>query len=99
RLSSAGVLVAGADSNATAVDLGDGDTVAVLGFSPWNDPSVLDLAAVRRHVARAAAQYHRVIVTMHIGAEGPAARHTPNRAERFAGEQRGNSMAFARAAS
>ncbi len=40
----------------------------------------------------------RVIVTMHIGAEGAAARHTPDRVERFAGENRGNSVAFARVA-
>jgi hypothetical protein len=56
------------------------------------------LAAVRRHVARAAAAFGRVIVTMHTGAEGPAARHTYDRTERFAGEDRGNSVAFAHAA-
>ena len=50
-------------------------------------------------MARAVGQYHRVIVTMHIGAEGPAARHTRAVGERFAGERRGNSIAFARAAS
>ena len=35
---------------------------------------------------------------MHIGAEGASARHTPDRVEHFAGENRGNSVAFARAA-
>jgi hypothetical protein len=35
---------------------------------------------------------------MHIGAEGASARHTIDRIEWFAGENRGNSVAFARAA-
>src|SRR3989304_5866724 len=40
----------------------------------------------------------RVIVTMHVGAEGATARRTRDVVERFAGENRGNSVAFARAA-
>ena len=99
RLTEAGVLVTGADSIATPVPVGPGDTIGVLGFSSGNHPSVLDLAAVRRYVERAAAQYGRVIVTMHIGAEGAKARRTPDRLEMFAGERRGNSVAFARVAS
>ena len=98
RLDAAGVLVTGADTLATAVPIGEGDTVAVLGFSPWTFARVHDLAAVRRHVARAAERHARVIVTMHIGAEGATARHTRDVVERFAGENRGNSVAFARAA-
>jgi hypothetical protein len=97
-LGGAGVLVTGADTLATPVPVGADDTVAVLGFSPWSVANVTDLAAVRRHVARAAAAFGRVIVTMHTGAEGPAARHTYDRTERFAGEDRGNSVAFAHAA-
>jgi poly-gamma-glutamate capsule biosynthesis protein CapA/YwtB (metallophosphatase superfamily) len=98
RLDAAGVLATGADTIATPVAIGDGDTIGVLGFSPWSVARVEDLNAVRRHVARAAARYGRVIVTMHIGAEGGGARHTHDRLERFAGESRGNSVAFARAA-
>ena len=97
-LAAAGVLATGADTLATAVPVGDGDTVAVLGFSPWSVAGVGDLDAVRRHVARAAARYGRVVVTMHIGAEGATARHTSDAVEHFAGENRGNSVAFARAA-
>ena len=97
-LAQAGVLVTGADTLATAVAVAEGDTIAVLGFSPWSVQGVTDLDAVKRSVARAAARYGRVIVTMHIGAEGAAARHTPDQIERFAGENRGNSVAFARAA-
>jgi hypothetical protein len=98
RLDAAGVLATGADTLATAVDIGGGDTIGVLGFSPWSAARVQDPAAVRRHVARAMARFGRVIVTMHIGAEGAGARHTYDRVERFAGENRGNSIAFARAA-
>lgn len=98
RLAEAGVLATGADTLATPVPVGDGDTLAVLGFSPWSIARVTDLDAVRRTVRRAAERYGRVIVAMHIGAEGAGARHTPDRLERFAGENRGNSVAFARAA-
>ncbi len=97
-LAQAGVLTTGADTLATPVPVGDADTIAVLGFSPWSIAGVTDLDAVRRHVTRAAERYGRVIVTMHIGAEGATARHTPDRIEHFAGENRGNSVAFARAA-
>jgi len=97
-LSKAGVLVTGADTLATPVPVADGDTIAVLGFSPWSIAGVGDLDAVRRDVRRAAERYGRVVVTMHIGAEGEAARHTPDQTEHFAGESRGNSVAFARAA-
>jgi capsule synthesis protein PGA_cap len=97
-LSVAGVRITGADTLATALAVGDGDTVGVLGFSPWSIAGVADLDAVRRHVARAAVRYGRVIVTMHIGAEGAPARHTPDSVEVFAGENRGNSVAFAHAA-
>jgi hypothetical protein len=98
RLAEAGVLATGADTLATPVPVSDGDTLAVLGFSPWSIARVTDLDAVRRTVRRAAERYGRVIVAMHIGAEGAGARHTPDRLERFAGENRGNSVAFARAA-
>jgi hypothetical protein len=98
RLTQAGVLVTGADTMATLVPVAEGDTIAVLGFSPWTIAGITDLDAVRRHVSLAAERYGRVIVTMHIGAEGPTARHTPDKIERFAGENRGNSVAFARTA-
>ncbi len=97
-LAKAGVLATGADTLATPVPVGEGDTIAVLGFSPWSVARLADLEEVRRLVARAAERYGRVIVTMHIGAEGPAARHTRDAIEHFAGENRGNSVAFARAA-
>ncbi len=99
HLRQAGAHVTGADTLATPVVTPAGDTVAVLGFSPFlAGPDPRDLSAVRRHVARAFARYGRVIVSMHVGAEGSGAQRTPNRSEIFLGEDRGNSVAIARAA-
>jgi hypothetical protein len=99
NLRQAGISVTGADTLATLAVTSRGDTIAFLGFSTFRagaDPR--DLAAVRRHVARAFASYRRVVVTMHMGAEGRGAQRTPDRTEMFLGEDRGNSVAFARAA-
>lgn len=99
HLKEAGVFVTGADTLPTLVPLPDGDTLAVLGFSTSAGPDPRDLAAVRRHVGRAAARYPRVVATMHMGAEGVRAQRTPNRTEIFLSSiNRGNSVAFARAA-
>lgn len=98
HLALAGVNVTGADTLATEVVTARGDTVAILGFSISGVPDVRDLAGVRRHVGRAAARYRRVIVTMHLGAEGPTSQRTRNRMERYAGSPRGNPVAFAEAA-
>jgi len=99
QLDSAGIRVTGADTLATAVALSSGDTIGVLGF--YTDsltPDARDLRAVRRHVARAVEQYGTVIVTMHLGAEGPTAQRTRNATERFLRINRGNPVGFADAA-
>ncbi len=98
-LERAGIFVTGADTLATAVPTVFGDTLGVLGF--YTDslaPDARDLAAVRRHVARAVARYGTVIVTMHLGAEGAGAQRTRNAVERFLGLNRGNPVGFANAA-
>lgn len=98
-LDSAGVQVTGADTLATPVITERGDTVAFLGFYTGSDsPDARNLAAVRRHVARAVASYGTVIVTMHLGAEGLGAQRTRDVNEIFVGTQRGNPVAFANAA-
>ncbi|HEX6631091.1 MAG TPA: CapA family protein [Gemmatimonadaceae bacterium] len=98
HLEAAGVYVTGADTLPTLVPLG-GDTVAVLGFTTSTaGPDARDLAAVRRHVARAAARHDRVIVTVHMGAEGVRAQRTRARVERYFNENRGDPVAFARTA-
>ncbi|MBC7788531.1 MAG: CapA family protein [Anaerolineae bacterium] len=99
HLRRAGVHVTGDDTTATPVAVGQGDTVAFLGYSTSGGPDPRDLAAVKRHVARAAARYSRVVVTMHMGAEGADAQRTPNMTEIFLGSiDRGNSVAFAHTA-
>ena len=98
-LDSADVRVTGADTLATPIITHRGDTIAFLGFYTGADsPDARNLAGVRRHVARAVASYGTVIVTMHLGAEGPTAQRTRDVNEIFVGTQRGNPVAFARAA-
>jgi hypothetical protein len=94
----ASVSVTGMDTIATPVVTGGGDTVAFLGYSPSGGPDPRDLDAVKRQVARAAARWPRLVVTMHMGAEGAAAQRTPDSTEIFIGIDRGNAVAFARAA-
>ncbi len=99
HLRDAGIFVTGTDTLAVPVITPLGDTVGVLGFSPFvAGPDPRDLASVRRHVERAARRFPRVVVTMHMGAEGRGAQRTPDRSERFFGEDRGNSVAFAHTA-
>ncbi|HWO87776.1 MAG TPA: CapA family protein [Gemmatimonadales bacterium] len=99
HLAEAGVFVTGNDTLPTIVPVRDGDTIAVLGFSTFQaGPDARDLAAVRRHVARAAARHRRVVVTVHNGAEGFGAQRTADRQELYLGEDRGNPVAFARTA-
>lgn len=98
RLDSAGVRVTGADSAPTIVVTPQGDTVAILGFAASPPMDVRDLDLVRRLVARAADITPRVVVTMHLGAEGPTAQRTLDANEKFVGEERGDPVAFARAA-
>ena len=97
-LTDAGVWVTGADTDATLVTTARGDTLAILGFSASPPMDVNDLALVKRLVARAKALTPRVIVTMHLGAEGPGAQRTRDQPEKFVGEVRGDPIAFARAA-
>ncbi len=99
RLKRAGIFVVGADTIATPVALPSGDTIAMLGFHTDSDaPDARDLDAVRRHVRRAADRYPIVVVTMHLGGEGPGAQRTQNATELFLGMDRGNPVGFADAA-
>ena len=98
-LRDAGIYVAGSDTLPVIVPLSTGDTIAVLGFhTDTAAPDARDLAAVRRYVRRAARQYGTVIVTVHLGAEGPNAQRTRNTTEKFLRMNRGNPVAFANAA-
>jgi poly-gamma-glutamate capsule biosynthesis protein CapA/YwtB (metallophosphatase superfamily) len=95
----AGVFVTGVDTLATAAIVGAADTVGVLGFSAAQaGPDARDPDAVARHVSRAKALYPRLIVTVHMGAEGAGAQRTFDTTEIFLGENRGNPVRFARVA-
>lgn len=100
NLLQAGAHVTGNDTIPALVVSENGrDTVAVLGFSTFRaGPDARDLSAVRRHVARAFARYKRVVVSVHMGAEGRGAQRTPHETEIFLGEDRGNPVEFARTA-
>ena len=99
HLRDAGVHVVGSDTLPTLVPLPDGDSLALLGFSVFSaGPDARDLEALARHVARAAAAYARVVVSLHVGAEGVGAQRTPDATERFAGEDRGNPVRIAHTA-
>ena len=100
-LRDAGALVTGMDTIATEVLLRDSTRMGILGFyTSTETPDLRDLAAVRRHVARAAAGFDVVVVTAHMGAEGIAAQRTRDTVELFLQSKinRGNPVAFARAA-
>ncbi|MCC6830951.1 MAG: CapA family protein [Thermoleophilia bacterium] len=77
----------------------DGAKVAVLGFTTYRWGNRMErLPAVRRLVAKAAAEADLVIVSMHAGAEGRDATHVRSGTEFFLGENRGDVKAFSRAA-
>ncbi len=97
-LERAHVHITGVDTLATPVVTRGGDTVAFLGFSTSTGPDPRDLEAVKRHVARAAARYPLLVVTMHLGAEGRTAQRTRDTMEVYFEERRGNPVAFAHAA-
>src|SRR5206468_10521213 len=67
-------------------------------YTDSTTPDARDLRAVRRHVAPSVEQYGTVIVTMHLGAEGPRAQRTRNATEHFLKLNRGNPVGFADAA-
>jgi hypothetical protein len=73
-----------------------GVKVGVLGFSSyrWSN-SLIDLAAAREVVERAAAQVDLVVVQVHMGAEGSGATRVRPGTEMFLGENRGDPIAFA----
>ncbi|MEH2304028.1 CapA family protein [Nostoc sp.] len=71
--------------------------VAMVGFSPYEMyNSIHNLGAAQALVAEAKNKAKIVVVSMHAGAEGTGALHIKNQTEFFYGENRGNSIQFAR---
>ncbi|MEM9925694.1 MAG: CapA family protein [Cyanobacteria bacterium P01_D01_bin.50] len=74
-------------------------TVAMIGFAPYTMyNSIHDLETATALIREAKSRADIVVVSMHAGAEGTNALHVKNRTEYFYGENRGNSIQFARAA-
>ena len=73
-----------------------GIRVAFVAFAPYDyDASLLDVAAARALIERAAGEARVVVVYMHAGAEGADADRVTDREEYYLGEDRGDAEAFA----
>ncbi len=84
----------GARGQITLVDVA-GVRVAVLGFSPYaRDNSVIDLAAAKAVVQKAAGLAEVVVIQVHWGAEGADETHVKPGTEYFLGENRGDPIKF-----
>ncbi|MBW4517762.1 MAG: CapA family protein [Timaviella obliquedivisa GSE-PSE-MK23-08B] len=74
-----------------------GETIAFIGFSYLPDHNFMgDLEAAKALVDQAKQQAKIIVISVHQGAEGSDAIHTYNQSESFLGEDRGNSVQFAR---
>jgi len=75
-----------------------GVTIAFIGFSYLSDHnSMSDLEAAKALVDQAKQQAKIIVISVHQGAEGSDATYTYDQSEPFFGEDRGNSVQFARA--
>ncbi len=73
--------------------------VAFVGFAPYaNTASLLDRAAARALIRRAAHRAPIIVVAIHAGAEGSGEQHVSGHEEHYLGEDRGNPERFAKMA-
>jgi poly-gamma-glutamate capsule biosynthesis protein CapA/YwtB (metallophosphatase superfamily) len=94
-LGGAGIAQTGRPGEITLVRAG-GTRLAFVGFAPYaNTSSLLDLAAARALITRAAKRAPIVVVAIHAGAEGSGAAHVTGHEEHYLGEDRGNPERFA----
>lgn len=97
NLKQAGIAVAGLRDHAAGIST-KGLDIAVLGFTYLNRFNMIsEIPEAAERVKQAKADGKFVIATFHGGAEGPAAIWHENADEEFLGENRGNTVAFARA--
>jgi poly-gamma-glutamate capsule biosynthesis protein CapA/YwtB (metallophosphatase superfamily) len=98
-LASAGIKPAGRlDHNIAVLETG-GMRIAFLGFGCFRGiPDLRDQESALAQIREAKANYDAVIVSMHAGCEGENAGTIPNGEERCFGDNRGNTIKFARAA-
>ncbi|MBK8073126.1 MAG: CapA family protein [Ramlibacter sp.] len=98
HLRDASVAIAGLKGEYATFEV-KGLKVAVVGFGFYPRQDMIQhLESAARLVARARAEAQYVIATFHGGAEGDEAIWHANEAETYLGENRGNAVAFARAA-
>ena len=96
-LDAAGIHHSGQEGDIASWEVG-GLRVALIAYAPFrgaHNPLEIDLA--RTQIAALAEDHDLVLVSMHMGAEGEEATRLPFAEERFHGERRGDSVAFARA--
>lgn len=71
--------------------------IGMIGFAPYDVyNSIHDIKAAQLLIKEARKKSDIVVISMHAGAEGNDAIHTRNKTEFFYGENRGNSVVFAR---
>jgi poly-gamma-glutamate capsule biosynthesis protein CapA/YwtB (metallophosphatase superfamily) len=71
--------------------------VAMIGFAPYEfNNSINDIKTAQALVQKAKKKANLIIISMHAGAEGTGALNVRNETEYFYGENRGNSVKFAR---
>lgn len=96
-LTSAGITHSGSPGTYTVVRA-KGVRVAVVAFAPYSWANrVDDIPAAEKLVRRAVTESDVVVVTMHAGAEGNDHQHVRPGVETYLGENRGDSVRFARA--
>lgn len=96
-LDAAGILHSGPVGDIASWEV-KGRKVALIAFSFGADVyRIQEIDLGRRVVAQLAQGHDLVIVSFHAGAEGKVASHVPKGTERFLGENRGDSRAFAHA--
>lgn len=97
-LQDADVEYTGVKGEVTEMDV-NGVTVATVAVTTYDFyTNMLDVGAVSELVAAADEVADLVVLSMHAGAEGVDARHTPGGSEDYHGEDRGDPMAVSRAA-
>jgi len=96
-LTGAGIVWTGRRDQITYLER-EGVTVGFLGFAPYDSvANALDMPKVLEMVREAATNADLVVVMPHLGAEGEDKMHVRPGVETAYGENRGDSMAFARA--
>ena len=104
-LTAAGLAVAGGErldgvaDHATVIVERNGHRVGFAAFSPhMGTRSMHDLAAVASTIRELRRQTDHVVVSVHAGAEGQKAEHTPVGPEIYLGDRRGDVRSFSRTA-